>query len=119
MAEIIKNQWRYTNKSAPENNVRRLRQKPRWLRVTVAEEILRYANENEIDLILVASHSTSGIERWGLGSVAEKIVYGGNTSVLLVSPVSSTSVNIYDWTSNAEKIGTKALTYTVRRRALN
>jgi len=49
-----------------------------------AEEILRYADENDIDLILMATHGRSGIKRWTMGSVADKVLRASNIPVLLV-----------------------------------
>ncbi|HVP56834.1 MAG TPA: universal stress protein [bacterium] len=49
-----------------------------------AEEILRYAEQDEIDLILLASHGKSGIKRWALGSVADKVLRAAGVPVLLV-----------------------------------
>ena len=52
-----------------------------------AEEILRYADENDIDLILMATHGRSGIRRWVYGSVAERILLGVSSPIFLVRPV--------------------------------
>jgi len=49
-----------------------------------AEAIVDYAATKKISLIVMASHGRSGIGRWALGSVAEKVVRVGNTPVLLV-----------------------------------
>jgi nucleotide-binding universal stress UspA family protein len=49
-----------------------------------AEEILRYADENEIDLILMATHGRSGIKRWAMGSVADKVLSVSKVPVWLV-----------------------------------
>jgi nucleotide-binding universal stress UspA family protein len=49
-----------------------------------AEEILRYADENDIDLILMATHGRSGIRRWAMGSVADKVLRASEVPVLLV-----------------------------------
>lgn len=40
----------------------------------VAKTILAYAEEEEIDLIIITTHGHSGVSRWLLGSVAEKLV---------------------------------------------
>ncbi len=48
-----------------------------------AEEILRYADENAVDLIIMATHGRSGIRRWSLGSVANKILRASKVPVLL------------------------------------
>ena len=49
-----------------------------------AEEILRYADENDIDLILMATHGRSGVKRWVMGSVADKVLRASNVPVWLV-----------------------------------
>jgi nucleotide-binding universal stress UspA family protein len=49
-----------------------------------ADEILRFAEENAIDLILMASHGRSGAKRWSIGSVADKILRASKVPVCLV-----------------------------------
>lgn len=49
-----------------------------------AEEIVRYADIHQIDLILMATHGRSGIRRWAVGSVADKVVRATRRPVLLV-----------------------------------
>ncbi|MBN1191640.1 MAG: universal stress protein [Dehalococcoidales bacterium] len=49
-----------------------------------ADEILKYIDENEIDLLLLSTHGSSGIRRWGLGSVAEKVIHESSVPVWLV-----------------------------------
>jgi nucleotide-binding universal stress UspA family protein len=49
-----------------------------------AEEILHYADENEIDLILIATHGRSGVRRWAMGSVADKVLRASRVPVWLV-----------------------------------
>ncbi len=49
-----------------------------------AEEILRYAEENIVDVILMSTHGRSGIRRWVLGSVAEKVLQASKVPVWLV-----------------------------------
>ena len=39
-----------------------------------ATQIVEYANNNNIDLIIMATHGRSGASRWALGSVAEKVM---------------------------------------------
>jgi nucleotide-binding universal stress UspA family protein len=50
----------------------------------VAEEITVYAEKNDIDLILIATHGRSGISRWVRGSVADKILRSVSAPVLMV-----------------------------------
>jgi nucleotide-binding universal stress UspA family protein len=49
-----------------------------------AEEILECALRHDIDLILMATHGRSGIKRWALGSVADKVLRVSKTPVCLV-----------------------------------
>ena len=49
-----------------------------------ADEILRYAEENDVDLILMATHGRSGIRRWVMGSVADKVLRASRVPVWLV-----------------------------------
>lgn len=51
---------------------------------TPADEILRFAEKNDIDLILMASHGRSGVNRWAMGSVAYKVLRQSNVPVLMV-----------------------------------
>ncbi len=49
-----------------------------------ASSILRFAEEKSVDLITMSTHGRSGVQRWLLGSVAEKVVRGADVPVLLV-----------------------------------
>jgi len=49
-----------------------------------AEEILDYAEANDIGLIIMTTHGRTGIKRWALGSTAEKVVRASKCPVLLV-----------------------------------
>ncbi len=49
-----------------------------------AEEILRYAESNNIDLIMMATHGRSGLSRWVMGSVADKVLRASGLPVWLV-----------------------------------
>jgi len=49
-----------------------------------AYEIIDLSNRKEVDLIAMSTHGRSGIGRWLLGSIAEKVVRHSNRPVLLV-----------------------------------
>jgi nucleotide-binding universal stress UspA family protein len=53
-----------------------------------AEEIDRFAEEQQIDLIIIASHGRSGLAHMVMGSVAIKIVRRSNIPVLTIKPES-------------------------------
>jgi nucleotide-binding universal stress UspA family protein len=59
-----------------------------------AEEIVNYAERNDSDLIVIASHGRSAISTWvrsiqTYGSVADKILRASSMPVLLVKPTKS------------------------------
>ncbi|HWQ15128.1 MAG TPA: universal stress protein [Roseiflexaceae bacterium] len=49
-----------------------------------AEVILAEASAHQVDLIVMATHGRSGIQRWVLGSVADKVLHAAHTPLLLV-----------------------------------
>jgi nucleotide-binding universal stress UspA family protein len=49
-----------------------------------AEVILRYAEEKEVDLIVLATHGYSGLKRWRLGSVASKVLSASKIPIWLI-----------------------------------
>lgn len=51
---------------------------------TAAETIIDYAHQHSIDLIVMATHGRSGLQRWVYGSVADKVLRGADVPILLV-----------------------------------
>lgn len=49
-----------------------------------AEQILKAAGEKAVGLVAMTTHGHSGIERWFLGSVTQKVLERGKTPLLLV-----------------------------------
>ena len=49
-----------------------------------AQSLAAYANDNNIDLIVIASHGRSGIRRLIIGSIADRIIRSSCAAVLLV-----------------------------------
>jgi nucleotide-binding universal stress UspA family protein len=50
----------------------------------VAAELLDYVSANDIDLIVMCSHGRSGLSRFALGSIADRLLRDGTAPVLLV-----------------------------------
>jgi len=50
----------------------------------VATALVDYAREAEIDLVVMTTHGRSGLTRWTLGSVADRVAQGGAPAILLV-----------------------------------
>lgn len=61
------------------------------------EEIIGCAEENNVDLILMATHGRSGIRRWVLGSVADKVLCVSNIPVWLIRASTEESVAYDKW----------------------
>ncbi len=55
-------------------------------------EIVCAARVKGVDLIVMATHGRSGIGRWAYGSVAQKVLHGGSSPILLVRPPSAPSI---------------------------
>ena len=53
----------------------------------VAEEILKYADENSCSLIALSSHGHSGFESWIIGSITSKVLNAGKKSLLFVPAI--------------------------------
>jgi nucleotide-binding universal stress UspA family protein len=51
-----------------------------------ADEIVDYAERENVDLIAMSTHGRSGLTRWILGSVADKVLHGTHVPILLVRP---------------------------------
>ena len=51
-----------------------------------ADTIMTFAEKNGVDLIIMSTHGRSGIGRWFMGSVADKVVRHSNVAVLTVAP---------------------------------
>jgi len=50
----------------------------------VAESIVDHAEVNDVDLIAMCTHGRTGIARWALGSVADRVLRAGDKPILLV-----------------------------------
>ena len=53
---------------------------------TAADAILDYADHYHVDLIAMSTHGRTGVGRWLMGSVADKVVHGAKMAVLFVRP---------------------------------
>ena len=51
---------------------------------TAADAVADYVSSNNIDLIIIATHGRSGVSRWFLGSVADRILRFSCVPVLMV-----------------------------------
>lgn len=61
-----------------------LKLQTRLLEGSVAESILEAATSGQADLIVISSHGYSGLNRWLLGSVAERVLHSAPCPVLVI-----------------------------------
>jgi nucleotide-binding universal stress UspA family protein len=50
----------------------------------VTESLADYAVQNDVDLFVIATHGRSGVSRWVMGSVADKLLRSASMPVLMV-----------------------------------
>jgi nucleotide-binding universal stress UspA family protein len=62
-----------------------------------AEKILDYAEQNKVDLIMMATHGRSGISRWAMGSVADKVLRRSSVPVWLIQAAKPESAAADTW----------------------
>ena len=72
----------FIEKALPGVNVR----KKSVLKGQPADEILNYARENSVNMIVLPTHTRKGPEAWFVGSVAERVTKKAHCPVLLVHP---------------------------------
>jgi nucleotide-binding universal stress UspA family protein len=51
-----------------------------------ADEIMKFANEQDIDLIVMGTHGRKGLDRTLMGSVADHVIKNAPTPVLTINP---------------------------------
>ncbi len=56
---------------------------------TVHRSIIEYADEHDVDLILMGTHGRRGLDRYLLGSVTEKVVRASDVPVLTIRAAES------------------------------
>jgi nucleotide-binding universal stress UspA family protein len=49
-----------------------------------AETLVDFARDSKVDLIVMSTHGRSGIQRWVMGSVAERVVKNSAAPVMIV-----------------------------------
>ncbi len=59
-----------------------------------AEEIIKAADEINVDLIAMSTHGRHGISRWAFGSVTDKVLHGSHKPILVVRAPKKAAANI-------------------------
>lgn len=79
-----KQAWNYLNRIAKKIKKKGIPVKIEVLIGNPAEKISSYAEEENFDTIVIASHGRSGPSRWAMGSVSDKVFRASCIPVLLV-----------------------------------
>jgi nucleotide-binding universal stress UspA family protein len=58
-----------------------------------AEAIIDESSRRSVDLLVIATHGYSGLKRWALGSVTDKVLHAATTPLLLVRANSGAQLN--------------------------
>lgn len=51
---------------------------------TASQQIIDYCHTHEMDLIVLSTHGNSGLSRWNINSVANKIIMSAHTSLMII-----------------------------------
>jgi nucleotide-binding universal stress UspA family protein len=88
VGKMAKTAWNYLSKKAEELEQQGLHTEIRVAFGHPAEEIIRFAEDEKADLIIMGSRGRSGFNQWDMGNIADKVVRTVNVPVLLVKPQS-------------------------------
>ncbi len=58
-----------------------------------AEEIISFVERHDVDLLILSSHGRSGLYRWNVSSVAQKVIFEAHSSILIVRAYRATDVS--------------------------
>ena len=82
--QMIINAEQYLSQLVQRLDFKGVQLKTKVLTGKAADTLADYAEKNEFDLIVIATHGRSGISRWVWGSVAERILRSACVPVLMV-----------------------------------
>lgn len=86
LGKMAKTALDYLQKVAAKLEKAGLNVQPAVLIGNPAEEIVRFATNENADLIVMASRGKSGFNRWDMGNVADKVIRATDIPVFLVKP---------------------------------
>jgi len=84
IGKLEKQAYNYLKKVARRFKAKNIPVKYEVLIGDPAEQITKYAEESDIEVIVMASHGRSGPSRWALGSVSDKVFRASCKPILLV-----------------------------------
>jgi len=81
---LMQEAWTYLEKIVSRLRKKRVKAYAKVIYGTDAVQICDFARKNKFDLIAMATHGRSGISRWALGSVADKVLSCSVVPVMLI-----------------------------------
>ncbi len=85
----------FTNKAKPKAKVTTAITGTAGLVNNAAAEILKYADTENIDMIIMATHGRTGITRWMLGDTANKVTRASTCPILLIRAATKVPEDIH------------------------
>jgi len=82
--KLMQDAWNYLEKVVSRLRKKRMRAYATVVYGKDAVQICDFARKNKFDLIAMATHGRSGISRWALGSVADKVLNCSVVPVMLI-----------------------------------
>jgi nucleotide-binding universal stress UspA family protein len=82
----INNSREYLKKTQDQFRAEGIEVKTEILQGPAAQVISDYANQNKVELIIIATHGYSGVKRLMFGSVALRVLHDSHVPVLLIRP---------------------------------
>jgi nucleotide-binding universal stress UspA family protein len=82
--KLMQEAWNYLEKVVSRLRKKRVRAYAIVVHGKDAVQICDFARKNKFDLIAMATHGRSGISRWALGSVADKVLSCSVVPVMLI-----------------------------------
>ncbi len=87
LESVAKNAFQYLEKTKESLDLKEADVTPSVWFGHPADAILDFTSSNDIDLIIMSTHGRSGVSKWLIGSVAEKVLKSSTVPVLLVPAV--------------------------------
>jgi nucleotide-binding universal stress UspA family protein len=86
MGRMAKTALNYLTKKAAEMEAKGLSIEVRVLVGNPADEVIAFAREQQIDLIVMSTSGKAGFGRWDTANIADKVTRNSDIPVLLVKP---------------------------------